>query len=169
MKNILSSAKTLIVLLVVTLILLGVYAYIVARPISYDMEYRAEIVYGGVSFEGTMIFDEDGNLNIKNTNFNQEVNYRYYYKDGYVFYLNAISNEECDKEIESINQNFDKAIKTPFYADKINAFEVVAEDNGYETVYTCTFTYVFAIVGSIIELVLLGLIITSVIMRKKTN
>lgn len=39
MKNLLSNKKTAIVLLVATILLLGFYAYMLARPISYGMAY----------------------------------------------------------------------------------------------------------------------------------
>ena len=55
---------------------------------------------------------------------NQEMKSRYYYKDGYVFFTLAQTDEGYKKEIISINENFDEAIKTPFYADKINSFQL---------------------------------------------
>ena len=54
MKNILSNLKTAVILLIVTIISLGFYAYMLARPISYGMDYHNETVYEGGTFEGTM-------------------------------------------------------------------------------------------------------------------
>ena len=166
MKKLLSNTITLIALSLVLVIAIGFYVYMISRPISYGKEYSAETTYGGVSIDATMVFDEDGNLKIKDTNLNQEISYRYYYKDGYVFYLDSLTNEE--KEIESINKNFDDAIKTPYYADKINSFELVSgADGAYETVYTCSFAITLTIIIISSGLLLLGLIVASLIFRKK--
>ena len=159
MKNFLSCKKTLIVLLVITIISLGFYAYMLARPIFYGMDYRAVVEYEGGVFEGTMKFKSDGTMVNKNTNFEEEMKSFYYYKDG-----------DYEKEVAEINENFDEAIKTPFYADKINAFKLVAaEDDGYSTVYNCASAVLFAVIGGVIEVILIGLIFVSFIVRKKSN
>ena len=170
MKNFLSCKKTLIVLLVITIISLGFYAYMLARPIFYGMDYRAVVEYEGGVFEGTMKFKSDGTMVNKNTNFEEEMKSFYYYKDGYVFYTMASTDEDYEKEVAEINENFDEAIKTPFYADKINAFKLVAaEDDGYSTVYNCASAVLFAVIGGVIEVILIGLIFVSFIVRKKSN
>ena len=170
MKKFLSSTKTLSILLVVTIISLVFYAYMLARPISYGMNYHNETAYEGGVFEGTMKFDSDGSMVNRNTNFEEEMKSRYYYSDGYIFYTLAQTDEEYEEEVVSINENFDEAINTPFYADEINVFKLVAaEADGYSTDYICVFAIVFAIVGGIIELVLFTLICASLIIRKKTN
>ena len=51
MKNILSCKKTAIILLTITIISIGFYAYMLARPISYGMDYQNETVYEGETFE----------------------------------------------------------------------------------------------------------------------
>ena len=55
MKNILSCKKTTILLFLITIISIGFYAYMLARPISYGMSYHNETVYEGGIFEGTKI------------------------------------------------------------------------------------------------------------------
>ena len=168
MKNILSCKKTSIILLIITIISIGLYTYMIARPISYGMAYHNETEYEGGVFEGTMKFYADGTMVNSNTNFNQEMESRYYYKDGYVFFTLAQTDEEYKKEIASINENFDEAIKTPFYADEINSFQLIAtEGDGFTTVYTCKPAIVFAVVGGVVELALIALTFAAVLLCKK--
>lgn len=158
MKNVLSCKKTAIILLIVAIVSVGFYAYMLARPISYGMSYYNQTEYDGGVFEGTMKFHSDGTMVNLNTNFNEELKSRYYYKDGYVFFVMAKTDEEYEKEVASINENFDEAIKKPFYSDEINAFQlVVTEGDGFATVYTCKPAIVFAIIGGIVEFVLVAL------------
>lgn len=168
MKNILFCKKTSIILFIITIISLGLYTYMIARPVSYGMAYHNETAYEGGTFEGTMKFHADGTMVNSNTNFNQEMESRYYYKDGYVFFTLAQTDEEYKKEIASINENFDEAIKTPFYADEINSFQLIAtEGDGFTTVYTCKPAIVFAVVGGVIELALIALTFAAVLLSKK--
>ena len=168
MKNILSSAKTLIILLVVTVLFLAMYACMMVRPISYGLSYCNETVYDGDVFEGKMKFYSDGTMVNENTNFEEKLVSRYYYKDGYVFYLFAETDEEYAEEVASINENFDEAIVEPFYADEINALRLIATENdGYETVYTCIPAIVIAIVCGVFGLMLIGLTAVSFILWKK--
>ena len=170
MKSILSLKKTAIILLIVTIISIGFYAYMLARPISYGMSYHNETVYDGGSFEGTMNFYSDGTMINRNTNFDKELKSRYYYKDGYVFFTLARTDKEYEEEISDINKNFDEAIKQPFYADEINAFQLVAaESDGFTTVYTCVPAIFFAIVGGVVELILVAFTCASFIFCKKSK
>ena len=158
MKKLLSNKKTAIALLIATVILLGFYVYMLARPISYGMAYNNKTEYDGGVFEGTMKFYSDETMTNSNTNFYDELESRYYYKDGYVFFTIADTDEKYEEEVDFINKNFDEAIKKPFYADEINAFRVVAtEGDGFETVYTCTPAIVFAITVGIAIAALIGL------------
>ena len=103
-----------------------------------------------------------------NTNFEEELESRYYYKDGYVFFTMAETDEAYDGEVDYINKNFDEAKGMPFYADEINAFRLVAtEGDGYITVYTCTSAIVFAIIGGIAIAALIGATFVSFILFKK--
>lgn len=168
MKNILSCKKTAIILLIITIISFGLYTYMIVRPVSYGMAYHNETVYEGGTFEGRMKFHADGTMVNRNTNFNEDLKSRYYYKDGYVFFTLAKTDKEYEEEIASINENFDEAIKTPFYADEINAFQLVAtEGDGFTTVYTCKSAIVFAVVGGVIELALITFTVASAFLCKK--
>lgn len=170
MKNILFCKKTAIILLIITIVSVGFYAYMLARPISYGMSYHNETVYEGGVFEGTLKFYSDETMVNSNTNFDEEIKSRYYYKDGYVFFTVAQTEKDYEEEVASINANFDEAIKAPFYADEINSFQLVAsEGDGYTTVYTCKPAIVFAVVGGVVELVLIGLVCISFVLRKKTR
>jgi hypothetical protein len=170
MKNILSKTKTAIILLIVTVLLLGSYVYLLTCPIAYGMEYRNETVFEGQVFEGSLKYTADGKVISKNTNFDEPIEFYYYYKDGYVFNLVAKNDAEYEAEVAYINENFDEALATPFYAAKTNAFRQVAvgmEEDA--TTYTCMGTIVFAIVGGIDRLLLIALTVSSFVLSKKAK
>ena len=51
MKKFLSCTKTAIIFLILTLIVIGAYTYMLARPISYGMEYYNKTEYATRNFE----------------------------------------------------------------------------------------------------------------------
>ena len=69
MKKILSNKITTIILLIVTILSLAFYAYMLARPISYGMNYHNKTVYEGMEFEGNLKFYTDGTIVINNGSF----------------------------------------------------------------------------------------------------
>ena len=170
MKNILSQTKTAIILLFITVLLLGSYVYMIARPISYGMSYYNSVVYEGVKFEGEIRFNSDGTVLSKNTNFEEPIEMYYYYKDGYVFTLMAKNEEERASEIAYIKENFDEAIATPLYASKTSAFKQVAVGLDEEvTTYTCTGAIIFAVVGGVVWLALFALATFSFVLSKRAK
>ena len=170
MKNILSKTKTAVILLIVTILLVGSYIWIVANPVTYGMKYRNETVYEGEVFKGSLKYSPDGKVVSENTNFDEPLEMYYYYKDGYVFHLMAINDEEYEAEVAYINENFDEAVASPFYAVKTNAFKQVAAGMDEDaTTYTCTSAIVFAIVGGIDRLLLIALTAYSFVLSKKAK
>ena len=170
MKKILSSKTTAIILLAVTILMLGFYIYMIARPISYGMDYYSKTEYKGGVFEGTMKFYPDTTMYNKNTNLDEEMKSRHYYKNGYVFFMVADTDEEYNAEVAYINDNFTASTKTPFYTGKISAFSLVMEQvDGYSQVYSCHGATVFAIVGGIVEVLLFGLTSVVFILRRRTK
>ena len=170
MKNIFSCKKIPWILLLITLVSFGFYAYMLVRPVSYGMEYRNVTVYDGDTFEGKMIFKLDGTLTNENTNYGEELISRYYYKDGYVFFVMSATSEGYEKEVAYIHENFDEAKSTPFYAAKINAFSLSLQGiEDYENVYTCNGATVFAAVAGAAELILIGLTATAFLLSRKTK
>ena len=170
MKNFLSKTKTSIILLIVTVLLLGSYVYIVASPVTYGMKYRNETVYEGVVFKGSLKYAPDGKVISENTTFNEPLELYYYYKDGYVFNLTATTDEEYEAEVAYINENFDEAVASPFYASKTNAFKQVAVGMDEDvTTYTCTGAIIFASVGAIDRLLLIALTAYSFVLSKKAK
>ena len=171
MKNILSKTKTAIILLIVTVLLTGSYVYLLTCPIAYGMEYRNETVYEGEVFKGSLKYSPDGKVISKNTNFDEPIEFYYYYKDGYVFNLVAKNDAEYEAEVAYINENFDEALAAPFYAVKTNAFKQVPvgfEDDD-DTIYTCTGAIIFAIIGGIDRLLLIALTVSSFVLSKKAK
>ena len=170
MKKFLSCTTTAIIFLLVTLLALGAYVYMLARPISYGMNYHNESVYEGVAFEGNMVYSPDGTVTINNSTFPEGFEQYYYYKDGYLFTLLAQNEEEYADEVAYIEENFDEAVAMPFYAAKINAFQQVLEGpDGYTTIYTCQDAITFAIVGGIVELVLIAFTVLSIVLWARSR
>ena len=170
MKKILSCTKTAVILLLVTILALGFYIYMLARPISYAMPYHNETVYEGVAFEGTLKFYPNGKALNKNTNFEEVLEDYYYYKDGYIFTLMAKTDAEYEAEVAYINENFQEAIASPFYAAKINAFrQTNIGPDGYNTTYTCTGAIIIAVAGGVVALALIVLTISSFALCKKAK
>ena len=170
MKNTFTKTKTAIILLIVTVLFLGFYTYMIARPISYGMGYHNEMVYDGVEFEGTLKFYPNGKVTNENSNFEEVLEDYYYYKDGYVFILMAQTDEEYEAEVADIKENFDELISAPLYASKINAFTMAF--NGLDndvTTYTCNGAINFVIAGSVVALVLVALTVSSFVLSKKTK
>ena len=82
----------------------------------------------------------------------------------------AKNDAEYEAEVAYINENFDEALATPFYAAKTNAFKQVAvgfEDD--DTIYTCTGAIIFAIVGGVDRLLLIALTAYSFVLSKKAK
>lgn len=170
MKKILSKTKVAIILLFATVLFLGFYTYMIARPISYGISYNNKTVYEGESFEGSLKYSPDGKVISENTNFDKPFEMYYYYKDGYVFNLAAKNDEEYKAEVDYINNNFDEAVSTPFYAMKSNAFKQVAVGLDDDvTTYTCTGAIIFAIAGGVFALALTALTVSSFILSKKSK
>ena len=170
MKNILSKTKTAIILLIVTVLLLGSYVYIIASPVTYGMKYRNETVYEGEVFKGSLKYSPDGKVVGENTNFDEPFEMYYYYKDGYVFNLMAKNDEEYEAEVAYINENFDEAVASPFYAVMTNAFKQVAAGMDEDaTTYTCTGAIVFAVAGGVVVLALIALTGSSFSLSKKAK
>ena len=170
MKRVLSHTKTAIILLIVTVLFLGFYAYMLARPISYGMGYHNKTEYAGAVFEGTLTFYPDGKVINKNTNFQKALEDYYYYKNGYVFTLMAQTEAEYDAEVAYINENFEKAVAAPFYASRINAFrQTYIAPDGNTSIYTCKGATVFAIAGGVVSLALIALTASSFILSKKAK
>lgn len=170
MKRILSNKVTSIVLIILSALVLAALIFVATRPVSYGMEYRMETVYEGYEFEGTIIFEKDGYMTSSNSNFEEEREYRYYLKDGYYFFMSATADEEYDAEVEYINNNFDEALNTPFYAEKINAFKIIdGIEDDLDAEYICKSAIVLAISLAIACFVLIALSVLTVIMCKKSK
>lgn len=165
-----SDKKIAVICLVVAVLVLAINIYLIARPISYEWGYYAEDEYQGVQFGGAMKFNPDGTMVLRNSNYGREMKSYYYYKDGYIFFTVAETDEAYEEEVAYINENFEEALNTPFYADKINAFRLTADGpDGYTIVYTCTQAIIFVSIGGVIELVLIGLACAKLIASKKAK
>ena len=166
----LSPKKTAIIYLIAALLVLAVNIYLIARPISYEWGYYSKYEYQGILFEGAIKFHSDRTMVTRNSNYGQEMQSYYYYRDGYIFFTAAETEKAYEEEVAGINENFEAARNTPFYAVKINAFRFVVNGaDGHSVVYSCTQAIVFAILGGVIELALIGLACASFISGKKAK
>ena len=155
---------------VVAIVLLVVGMIALANPISYGSSYYNASMYEGDDFNGTMIFYPDNTLVLSNTTFDEEIKFFYYYKDGYIFISVAETEAEYEAEVAAINEDFEGAVNTPFYASKINLFRMSAEGpDGYKSVYLCQTAIMIAVIVSVLELGLIGFMIAAVKRCKKEN
>jgi hypothetical protein len=169
MKKFLSNKKTAIALFVVTLLFLGFYAYMLARPVSYGMAYSNSSVYEGETFHGELKFSTNAIMLTKNNSYPQGDESFYYYKNGRVFFLMATTKAEYKEEVSQINADFEGAVENYFSA-KMNAFRVVASaPDGFEMAYVCKPAITFAAVGGVVALALLGGSVVSFLLYKKTK
>jgi hypothetical protein len=159
MKAILSKAT--IILSFYTAIFLGIYLFVVTRPISYDLAYHNETVYEGVHYEGKIKLRRDGTMEVINAAFVEPAEFYWYYKGGYMFSLMAETEEEYEAEVAYINENFEAALEAPFYASKTNSFTMVSPNDDYVLIYACKSIFVFAVCGGIILIAMIALTCSS--------
>lgn len=161
--------KTAVICLILSVLLLAVCVCMIIRPISYGLAYRTETEYEGQTFEGTIWFYPDQTRKTVNSNDDTPENARYYYKDGYIFLSFAATDEEYAQEVEYINAHFEEALSTPFYADQINAFQLICGTDDFTVEYTCTSAIVIVTAVGIVDLALIGLTVASFIASKKAK
>lgn len=157
-----------ITLSIIAIILLVLCINVAVSPIFYGSSYYHASFYEGEDFQGSMTFYPDNTMMVDNTNLGEEITMRYYYKDGYIFFIFAQTEAEYETEVAAINEDFEGAINTPFYASKINAFSITSEGiDGYTSVYLCQSSIMTLVMFGAIDLLLLGFIYVSVMRCKK--
>lgn len=177
MKKILSNKITLFLILAITILFLVFYIYMLARPISYGMEYSiADDVNFKVDgeeqsayFESTTVFHNNNKVSIKNSNFDETIEYYYFYKDGYVVTCTAKNDAEYKAEVEEIQANWDNLIKDELYVSKINAFNLSSVSDDIDMVQKCNDMITFSILAGILEVILIALTVTCFIFNKKSK
>ena len=151
-----SNRTKALILIVIAIIWLVAGIYGMTRPIAYGVNYYHATMYEGDDFNGTMIFHPDNTMVVRNTNFDEELAMRYYYKDGYVFFPMPDEDAEYASEVEAILADFEGAVNAPFYASKISGFQLSSEGlDGYQSVYLCQIALMMAVLWGFIELVLI--------------
>lgn len=168
MKKTTLGKKTALLFAIAAIICLMIGIYSLTRPMSYGAVYYHTSSYEGEDFSGTMIFYADNTMVIRNTNFEEEIQSFYYYKDGYIFFLLATTEEDYAEEVAAINADFEGAVNTPFYASTINPFAMTSEGlDGYESVYLCQHPVMMAAIWAVVELALIGFAIRACVRCKK--
>ena len=157
-----------IVLAALAIALLVVSVYGMTLPMAYGASYYHASFYEGVDFNGTMVFYSDNTMVVRNTNFDEELTLLYYYKDGYIFFPVGETQEEHEKEVAFINENFEEAVNAPFYASRINPLRLYSDGpDGHRTVYLCLSSIMMLIPLAAIEVLLIGFAFRSANPRKK--
>ena len=168
MNKMRSRRITALILAVVAIALLVVGIYGMTRPMTYEYSYYHASFYEGEDFSGTMSFYSDNTMVVRNTNLSEEYKSYYYYKDGYIFFPLAETEEEYQEEVAAINEDFEGAVNAPFYASKINVFRLYSEGpDGYASVYLCQLPMMMVTIWGIIELALIVFAIVSATRGKK--
>ena len=174
MKIILSKTKTAIILVLITVLLSGFYAYMLGRPVSYGWKYYDETVYEGVHFEGAMTFDRNGTVQVKNSNFDETLEYYYFRMNGYLFVLDAQTEDERIEEISYIKENFEEAKAVPYYGMKTNAFlhgygAEMEESEEIDIVYGCKGIVIFAVFVGVLLVAMIVFSCLSVVLSIKAK
>ena len=168
MNKMRSCRITAMILAAVAIVLLVIGIYGATRPISYGSSYYHAVFYEDEEFNGTMTFYSDNTMVVRNTNFDEDIKFFYYYKNGYVFFALAETEEEYEKEVAAINEDFEAAVKSPFYASKINPFRLSSEGpDGFRSVYLCQSSIMMMVPLVAIELALVVLVIASMNRSRK--
>ena len=80
----------------------------------------------------------------------------------------AETEEEYEKEVAAINEDFEAAVNSPFYASKINPFRLSSEGpDGFRSVYLCQSSIMMMVPLVAIELALVVLVIASMNRSRK--
>ena len=106
-KKMISGQQKAQIFAVVAIVLLVVGIYGVTRPLSFGSGYYHASFYDDEDFNSTMTFYGDDTMVIRNTNFNEDLQSYYYYKDGYVFFALSTTVEEYQEEVAAINEDFE--------------------------------------------------------------
>ena len=169
MRIILSKTKVALSLLIFTVIFLSLYTYMLARPISYGMDYHNEMVYDGIHLEGRITFHLDGTATITSEDNNTSVEQPWYYLNGRMFFLRGMTEQERADEIEYINQNFEEVAADPYYSANFNAFAYTNDYFEPHIIYACKSLIVFAVSGGVFAIFMIYLTVRSFVLSKKAK
>lgn len=190
MKKIITSKITLFTALAVAVLFLGLYVYMIARPIAYGMKYEfsgeapyiveEEEISSEFDIEMTFHMNDKVSINNKTSDFKGES--YYYYQAGYIYFCQAQNEEEYNAEVKEIKADWDnimavlnketvtleeESVLLSVY--KINAFELESQAREIELAQTCNGTIIFTVIGGVVELLVIGLAVTSFVIGKKTS
>lgn len=190
MKKIITSKITLFTALAVAVLFLGMYVYMIARPIAYEMKYEfsGETLYiveeeeVSSEFDIEMTFHMNDKVSINNKTSNIKSESYYYYQDGYIYFCQAQNEDEYNAEVKEIKADWDNIMaivnkETLTFEEesmllsmyKINAFKLESQSRDIELTQTCNGTIIFTVIGGVVELLVIGLAVTSFVIGKKTS
>ncbi|MBE5741264.1 MAG: hypothetical protein E7351_01880 [Clostridiales bacterium] len=162
MKKFLKKKPVMITFIVLAVLMLVFYIGMMVRPVAWWMDYS----YKGEKVTQTITFNNDKSLKtkMKSENSTYENAYSVYVKEGYLFLVGDkdMSKDDYNEATKAIDDTF-AVSKSSAVATEVNAFSMKVGDQKY----VCVGQYVFAVVGAIVEVALLGFAVTSVILSVK--
>ena len=172
MKKFLSKLPVMITFVALSVVLLGVYIYMLARPVSYGMAYKYSKKTDADNYYTTSIVVQN-NKKAKLTATGKELGIDmketmtyWIVTKGDKFAVVGVLETDIPLVPTMTEEEYNEVIKLipdEFWntdaATKCNAFKFTADGD----TYTCTGAIVFAIVGGIIELALISFATLSVI------
>lgn len=153
MKKFLSKKSTKILFIILTIVLTAVYVYMLVRPISYGMTYKNETTALGITTtrEATFLSSKKMKVTTTTGSSTKTVEQWIYCQGGKVVVVDptGVMTEELYNMAVDTQEERDALIKGATY--NLNAFggEGLAGD------YKCAGAVAFAIVGGVVELVLI--------------
>ena len=160
MKKFFGKLPVMITFVALAVIFAAVYIGMLVRPVAIGMTYKGEVTMYGQTAEISVKVKSGKKLEMTTEVAGTTITNEGYYleKDGYIVFLDAQNDEDYKAEKKEILDNWDecKAILDAGMSEMggtdCNAFgvKVMGED------FKCTGSVVFAIVGGIVELILLA-------------
>lgn len=158
MKKFFGKLPVMITFVALAVVMAVVYIGMLVRPVAIGMTYKGEVSRYGETAEISVKVKSGKKLEMTTKVDGSTLTDEGYYfeKEGYIVFMEASNNDEYKAEKEELIKNWEitkSMIKTTGMGGiDCNAFgvEVMGED------FTCIGSIVFAIVGGIIELVLLA-------------
>ncbi len=168
MKKFLGKKSTKILFIILTIVFTAVYVYMLVRPISYGMTYKNENTVFGVTTTKEVTFLSSKKLSVKTTTGSStNIVEQWIYCNGgkvAIVDISGLMTEDTYNKAVDTPEERDLLLKAAVY--ELNAFG----GEGLAGEYKCVGAVAFAIVGGVVELVLITFTaLTFVLASKKTK
>ncbi len=170
MKKFLSKKSVMFTFIALAVAFLAFYIATLAWPVSYHTTYKVSATMGSTTVEGTIKFKSNKKAVMTSTMGSTTVKEEcWVYFDGYSYYVvgdvDSMTKAEYKEEVKELKQlKKDNKALYENVMTKINAFKIDDEDY---TKSSNTGAIVLAVVGGVLELVLIAGATLSVLARRK--